>query len=179
MEKAESVGGLQEIFEGRTQFDFRAHNVYTSGEELNVEHPEARPTAEDVELDLAVALGASDVTSTQVLTLYIPNKDQVGQDIDDQRTWVLEAADLLAHIGGGVTIMPPVEGGWMNDAAQIIWEQPVVVYTYVKPDAFLERLPQLREFVHRMGRETNQGEVAVEYDQQFFRITEFDPERKR
>lgn len=141
--------------------------------------PEAKPTNENAELDLAAALGAAETASAQLLTLYIPNKDREGHDIDDQHKWVMEAADLLAHIGGGVTIMPTVDGGWMYEAGTIIWERPIVVYTYIKPDAFAERLRQLREFVHRMGRKTHQGEVAVEFDRQFFRITQFDPERKR
>lgn len=129
----------------------------------------------DQDLDLAQALGALDGTSIQVLTLYIPNKDRVGNLLKDQRRWVLEAANLLAHIGGGVTIMPPVEGGWLNeDQGQIVWEEPVLVYSYIKADRFLSRLPQLRAFLHRMGRETDQGEIAFEFDGAFYRITRFD-----
>ncbi len=78
---------------------------------------------------------------------------------------MLEAADLLARIGGGVTIMPPTEGGWFDEQSSIIiWERPVIVYTYIKPDEFEQHLAELREFLHRMGRETHQGEVAVEFD---------------
>jgi hypothetical protein len=35
-------------------------------------------------------------------------------------------------------------------------------------------LPRLREFLHRMGRETNQGEIAFEFDGRFYRIRTFD-----
>lgn len=129
---------------------------------------------EEATIDLASALGASQETSIQVLTLYIPNRDHKNKLLQDQRRWVREAARLLAEIGGGVTILPPVEGGWMNERGAIIWEKPVILYTYIKPDAFMVRLPDLREFLHRMGRETNQGEVAVEFDQRFYRITRFD-----
>ena len=130
----------------------------------------------DIEVDLADALGASDVASDQVLTLYIPNKDREGGELGTQRKWVLESADLLARIGGGVTIMPPAEGGWFDtENDRIIWERPVVVYTYVKPDLFLERLGDLRAFLHRLGREANQGEIAGEFDGAFYRITKFDP----
>ena len=34
--------------------------------------------------------------------------------------WVLEAAELLSEIGGGFTILPPVEGGWVNELGEII-----------------------------------------------------------
>lgn len=130
----------------------------------------------DLEVDLADALGASNVASDQVLTLYIPDKDREGEELGTQRKWVLDAADLLARIGGGVTIMPPAEGGWFDtENDRVIWERPVVVYTYVKPDLFLERLSDLRMFLHRLGREANQGEIAVEFDGAFYRITKFDP----
>ena len=42
------------------------------------------------------------------------------------------------------------------------------------PGPFLEELPRLRRFLHRLGRDTNQGEVAVEFDGRFYRITKFD-----
>ena len=136
-----------------------------------------RVNEESEDVDIGKALGATpDEVSTQVLSLYIPNKDRDNKEFGTQRKWVLEAGRLLAEIGGGFTIMPPVEGGWVNpNAAQIILENPVVIYTYVKPKEFVEKLPLLREFLHRMGRETGQGEVAVEFDGRFYRISNYDP----
>ncbi len=69
--------------------------------------------------------------------------------------------------------MPPCEGGWLREDDTIIWENPVLVYTYVKPENFEQLLPQLRDFLHRMGRETDQGEVAVEFENRFYRIHTF------
>lgn len=128
-------------------------------------------------LDLGKTLGASIQTSAQVVTLYIPNKDKNGLEFGTQRKWVLEAAEILAKIGGGVTIMPPVEGGWVDPLGTIVWEHPIIVYSFIKPEAFIQSLPALRRFLHRLGRETNQGEVAVEFDGWFYRITDFDKER--
>lgn len=122
-------------------------------------------------ISLGKALGARGETSEQMLSLYVPNKDRHDVEIGTQRRWVLQAARLLADIGGGVTILPPCEGGWLNEAdGRIVWEEPVVVYTYVKSESFLDNLPRLRELVHRMGRETDQGEVVVEFDGRFYRI---------
>jgi hypothetical protein len=91
---------------------------------------------------------------------------------------VLEAIHLLSEINGGATAMPPVEGAWRNDEGEIIWEHPIVVYSFIQADKFIRSLPQLREFLHRMGRETDQGEVAVEFDDRFYRIRKFDRPRK-
>ena len=125
------------------------------------------------EIDLAGALGAGDV-SAQCFSIYVPNKDRKGEEIGNQRRWVLEAIHLLSDINGGATAMPPVEGGWLSDEGEIIWEHPVVVYSYIHPDPFLASLPRIREFLHRMARETNQGEVAFEFDGRFYRIRAFD-----
>jgi hypothetical protein len=127
------------------------------------------------EVDLASALGSDGGVSAQCFTAYIPNKDRHGQEIGNQRKWVLEAIRLLSEVNGGATAMPPVEGGWLNDQGEIIWENPVLVYSFIRPEPFVQGLPRLREFLHRMGRETNQGEVAFEFDGRFYRIRSFDP----
>jgi hypothetical protein len=132
-------------------------------------------STEDIEVDLASELGARPSPSFQVLTLYIPDRDRNGREIGNQRKWVLEAAELLSEIGGGVTVLPPAEGGWFDESTrQTVWDRPLMVYSYVEPEAFVGALPRLRALLHHMGRETCQGEVAVEFAGQFFRIREFD-----
>jgi hypothetical protein len=125
-------------------------------------------------VDLNVALGADGAISKQVFVVYIPNKDREGREIGTQRKWVLEAIQMLSEINGGATAMPPVEGAWFNDENRLIWENPVVVYSFIRPAPFRDHLPRVRELLHRMGRETNQGEVAFEFDQRFYRIRSFD-----
>jgi hypothetical protein len=125
-------------------------------------------------MDLSGALGAAGGVSIQCLTLYIPDRDREGVLVSDQRRWVLEGAELLAQIGGGVTIMPSVEGGWVSESGTIVWERPVLVYTFIRPAPFQDLLSKLREFLHRLGRETRQGEVAFEFDGHFYRIRKFD-----
>ena len=130
---------------------------------------------EELEIDLSGRLGATTETSTQQLTLYIPDRDRRGEELGTQRSWVLQAANLLARIGGGVTILPPVEGGWFDpDGPVIVWERPVLVYTFVDPDRLVELLPELRAFLHRMGERTEQGEVIVEFDGSLYRISAFE-----
>jgi hypothetical protein len=132
-----------------------------------------RKTSRAAEEDIGLGrlLGASSESSDQMLSLYIPNKDEHDREFGTQRKWVLRAARLLAEMGGGVTILPPAEGGWLNEKeGTIVWESPVLVYTYIKSDRFLPKIPELRKLVHEMGHETKQGEVVVEFDGLFLRI---------
>jgi len=129
---------------------------------------------EPEELDLAAALGAEAGYSTQCFALYVPNRDREGAESGTQHTWVFEALRLLAEVNGGATATPPLEGAWLSDTGAIVIENPVIVYSFVRTEAFLQGLPRIREFLHRMARETRQGEIAFTFDGQFFRILQFD-----
>jgi hypothetical protein len=129
---------------------------------------------EEVSLDLQAAFGAVE-SAAECFSIYIPNKDSFGNEFGTQRLWVLEACRLLSEINGGVTVDPPIEGGWMNPSSrQVVWENPVIVYSYIKDKEFVESLPRIREFLHRMGRETKQGEIAVQFRDRFYMIRQFD-----
>lgn len=124
---------------------------------------------EEIDFDLAKALGA-EVSYDQRFAIYIPNRDQNGKRVR-QRKWVLEALRLLSTICGGATAMPPVRGAWLNDVTDfLVIEKPVLVYAFIEPEKFHARFKEISAFVHRVGRETNQGEMAVEFNQTFLRI---------
>jgi hypothetical protein len=120
-----------------------------------------------MDIDLGAALGAQGESSTQRLVLYIPNKDKDGHELQDHDRWVKEARELLSRIGGGSTTFPPADGTWVDEKGGILWEQTRMVFCFIFPDQFSARLSELREFLHRFGRETNQGEVVVELDGEF------------
>jgi len=127
-----------------------------------------------MELDLGRELGAPGVSFSQRLTVYIPNKDKNGRELTDQERWVKEARELLTLIGGGSTALPPADGTWLDDAGNVLWEQTRIIYCFIKPDSFRQRISDLRTFLHRFGRNTNQGEVVVEFDGRFWGIRTFD-----
>jgi hypothetical protein len=138
-----------------------------------------------VETSLVEIVGADEEASMQQLTLYIPNKDKNGKEIANLHDWIKEARKLLTISGGGATALPPADGSWISPENKIetvsdlkdedvIWEKTTILYTYIKTDNFLNNLKFLRRFLHRFGRETNQGEVVFEFDGRFFRIFDFD-----
>jgi len=136
-----------------------------------------------LEINLGEILGAIEAPSTQQLTLYIPNKDKAGREIKHLRTWIKEAQKVLTIIGKGSTTMPPADGTWLKkdiDSMKelkdedILWEKTTIIYTYIDPDRFEKNLKSLREFLHKFGRETDQGEVVFEFAGEFFRICKYD-----
>ena len=127
-----------------------------------------------MEFNLGKELGATEEPAAQRLTLYIPNKDRDGAMIDEHEKWITEAQGLLTEIGGGATAFPPVEGTWRKPDGSDLWEQTRIIYTYVDPDRLAANMPRLRGFLHRFGRQTNQGKVVFEFDGWFWSIDRYD-----
>lgn len=139
---------------------------------------------EIIEVDLAKIIGALKGPSTQQLVLYIPSKDKDGEEIKHLQKWIKEAQKILTIIGEGSTTMPPADGTWLGEKTigsvselkdeDMLWEKTTIIYTYISADRLEKNLKSLREFLHRFGQETNQGEVVFEVDGKFYRIQEYD-----
>jgi hypothetical protein len=133
------------------------------------------PTVEGLGLlGIRDLLGASEGLSVQQLAIYIPNKDQHGNPIDDT-VWVDEALATFSRIGGGASAIKDLLGAWINpETGQLIREQTTLVYTYVIPEKFVNEIAELRALVHEFGLSTNQGEVLVHYGGVTYRVTKYD-----
>ncbi len=129
-------------------------------------------------MNLAQQLGAADAFSTQRLCLYFPDKDRVGNEVHNYENWVKETREILSRIGGGATALPSADGTWEMQDGQVLWERTRLIYCFIDPNRFEANVSTLRTFLHRFGRETNQGEVVVEFDDQFFRIKAYDEPRE-
>lgn len=122
---------------------------------------------------------SEDEPNSLLFILFIPSKDKNGGPLprgEDQQLWADAAGDLLARFFGGATIMPPAKGKWLNEETDaIITEDIVLVHSYARDsDAADEgKLRKLAEFLHRMGKTTKQGEVAVVIGEVFHRIRKF------
>lgn len=80
-----------------------------------------------LDMDLAKEFGAEEAFSTQKLCLYIPDKDKDGVKVHNYENWVKEAREILGHIGGGATALPPADGTWEKENGEILWEQTRLV----------------------------------------------------
>ena len=72
--------------------------------------------------------------------------------------------------------MPPAKGMWYNpETKEIVKEDPILVHAYAseKDSEDESKVATIGSFCRRMGRETNQGEVALIIDGVFHRMRNF------
>lgn len=121
-------------------------------------------------------LGASQPVGTLIIVLFVPSKDRDGNDIDHD-FWVTAALETLGRLFRGATAYPRARGVWRDDdrGGELRYEEPTIVTCYADPRAMTEDArSQLRAFLHRLGREANQGEVGIVIGSQYYGITQYD-----
>lgn len=121
-------------------------------------------------------LGAGHAAGTVLFVLFVPSADRFGEAIDHDH-WVTEALGVFAKLFRGATAYPRARGVWRDDerGGELVFEQPTIVTCYADPEAIVEdALTELRSFLHRLGRETNQGEVGIVIGSEYHGIVDFD-----
>lgn len=120
--------------------------------------------------DFAGQLGASKAAAT-LLVLFIPSNDRTDQPID-QEYWVREALRALGTLFGGATAFPKGQGVWRDDAqgGRLLFDEPVVIQCYTSARTLQREADSLRDFLHRMGRETRQGAIGFVIDRNYLEI---------
>lgn len=127
-------------------------------------------------MDYSDILASETDPNSKLFVLFIPSKDKNGNNLTDHDIWVSAAADMLTRVFGGATQMPPAIGKWYNEETdQIVTESVVLVHSYARDSAITQVcIERIAEFCHRMGRETDQGEVAILVDGVFHRIRNYE-----
>ena len=120
-------------------------------------------------------LGATHPVGGEQITLFIPSKDQLGQAIEQDR-WTDEALATLGRLFRGATAFPPGKGVWRDDSrgGTLLQETTVMVVSYVQKIDLEKNLSELRSFLHRFGRESNQGEVGLIVSGKYYGISKYD-----
>jgi hypothetical protein len=120
--------------------------------------------------DFAGALGASKAAAS-LLVLFIPSHDRCTEAID-QRFWVEAALKVRGTLFGGATAFPKGRGVWRDDAqgGKLLFDEPVVVQYYTSEHILEQKLPALRDFLHRMGHQARQGAIGLVINDDYFEI---------
>lgn len=108
--------------------------------------------------------------------IFVPSQDRDGNNIDHE-SWVTSALETLGTLFRGATAYPRARGVWRDDerGGTLRYEEPTIVTCYADAKAMTDiARTRLRAFLHRLGREANQGEVGVVIGDKYYGITEFD-----
>jgi hypothetical protein len=110
----------------------------------------------------------------RLLVLFIPSADRDGKSLGpaEQRRWVRRALTLLGDRFGGGTAFPRGWGTWRDDAraGRLVWDKPVLIQCFTSETAIRTHARALRDFLIKLGSNTNQGAVACVLDKTMFQI---------
>lgn len=114
----------------------------------------------------------ADKSATTLLVLFVPSHDRKQLATFDQQHWVDEALTTLGTLFGGATAFPQGKGVWRDDAqgGRLIFDAPVVIQCYTSARHIETQAKELREFLVRMGTQTNQGAVGFVIDDRYLEI---------
>lgn len=127
--------------------------------------------------DLHADLGAGPPAGVDQITLFVPSVDRDGRSID-QAYWTDQALATFGRLFRGATAFPPGRGVWRDDerGGELVHDETQMVMSYVQSDVFddHEVVKRLKEFLCRMGRDANQGEIGIVIDGTYFGIVDFE-----
>ena len=113
-----------------------------------------------------------------LIVLFVPSVERDGATAIDQDRWVQESLKVFGRLFGGATAYPKAKGVWRDDerGGVLVFDEPVVVHCYVTANAINDavNISALGEFCRRMGRETNQGEIGLIIDGEYFAFRELE-----
>ncbi len=125
--------------------------------------------------EIANILQADTPSGSSQVILFVPSKDRAGHEID-QAYWVDEGLRVVGQLFRGGTAFPPGKGVWRDDVrgGQLLFETTVMILSFADPNGLTQfTLLELKKFLMRLGRETNQGEVGVVIDGIYYGFTQF------
>lgn len=127
--------------------------------------------------DLHAALGAGPPAGVDQVTLFVPSVDREGSPID-QAYWTEQALATFGQLFRGATAFPPGRGVWRDDqrGGALVYDETQMVLSYVESGVFddQEVVKRLKEFLCRMGRDANQGEIGIVIDGTYFGIVDYE-----
>lgn len=117
--------------------------------------------------DLHDALGAGPPAGVDQVTLFVPSVDRDGSPID-QAYRTDQALATFGRLFRGATAFPPGRGVWRDDerGGALVYDETQMVTSFVLSAVFddMEVVKRLKEFLWRMGRDANQGEIGIVID---------------
>ena len=123
-------------------------------------------------------LGSGDLEpKDRFVAVFVPSKTRDGKPLNHD-AWRDQMVYQMSKLFGGATTVPAF-GGWLDEerGGQVKQEAISMVGSFITADEWNEgNVFELKRFIHRMGREAQQGEIEVLLNGTFWRIRSFDSE---
>jgi hypothetical protein len=115
-------------------------------------------------------LGANKASDCLVV-VFIPSVDRDEKPID-QEAWVTAGLKMLGTLLTGGTAFPQGRGVWRDDSRDrlLIFDEPTLIQCYTTEALVDQHLDAVRDFMLKMGSETNQGAVGIVIDGVYYEI---------
>lgn len=130
---------------------------------------------------LHTLLGSPPPGPVSQVTLFVPSVDRDSRPID-QVYWADQTLRTFGRLFGGATVLPPGRGVWRDDerGGGLVFDDPQMVLAYVQTSVLNDPqvAAELRAHLHRLGRESNQGEVLLVVGDRPFHVQQFDEEER-
>jgi hypothetical protein len=112
-----------------------------------------------------------------LLILFIPSANRDGKTLSTQDEWKRKALEFFGATYGGGTAMARAEGIWRDDErdGNLVRDFPILLHCYMTDEQATDKklLAKLSAFCRKLGKEMNQGEVAIVIDDVFHTFSGF------
>jgi hypothetical protein len=110
--------------------------------------------------------------------LFVPSHARDKSRLRDQAEWASQALDLMGKLYGGATGFTGLCGIWRDDenGGELLTDKPIMIQSLAKREDVEDKakIGELATFLKRMGKTTNQGAVAVVFNNAIHFISDYD-----
>lgn len=119
--------------------------------------------------------GCEDLTpKDQFITVFVPSLTRDKVPID-HNAWKIQAVKIMSKLFGGSTVIPGYGGWYDEEDNEVKTEDISMVVSFISnEECNKENMDELKQFLHKMGKETEQGEIGILLGNTFYRIREFE-----
>jgi hypothetical protein len=112
------------------------------------------------------------------IIVLIPSHARDKKRLNDQPGWASRALELMGHLYGGATGFNKLIGIWRDDenGGQLLTDEPIMIQSLARRADVEDpaKISELGKFLKLMGKKTNQGAVAVVFNNAIHFISKYD-----
>lgn len=117
-------------------------------------------------------------TADDCVIVFVPSHARDKTPIKNKEGWASQALELLGKLYGGATGFSHLSGIWRDDedGGKLLDDKPIMIQSLAKREDVEnpEKIRELGSFLRLMGKKTNQGAIAVVFNNAIHFISKYD-----